>query len=398
MILVVSLLSAAGLSLVTLFAAWYFQKQFKETISRQQFTMVSAMAEEIDSKIRTAQTELLTVASTLTPVILNNPAQAQAFFDNRPDTAAMFDSGVFLFSPAGKLLAVAPLELQLIGKDYAFRDYLKETVKTGKPQISEPFFTTQISRHPIIMFTAPVFDDRGGLTGILAGSLDLMKDNFLGKLATVKIGSKGYFYLYNSARTMIVHPDRSRILKQDVPVGANRLFDLALQGFEGTDETVNSKGLHLLSTFKRLQTTHWIFAANYPQSEAYAPIYQVMWYLLALFVAMLLLSILITWGFMHHMTMPLLLFIDHVEQMTEREGPLEPIPVKSRDEIGTLAQAFNRMVAEVNRQKKAVLEQKEFSSNLLQVSAVPTFVLDNRHRVILWNKACEELTGKKATE
>jgi two-component system NtrC family sensor kinase len=169
MTLVVSLLAAAGLSLVTFSAAWYFEKQFKETISRQQFTMVSAMAEESDSKIRTAQTELLAAASTLTPLILNNPAQAQAFLDNRPDTTAMFDSGVFLFSPAGKLLAVAPLELQLVGKDYAFRDYLKETIQTGKPQISEPFFSTQISRHPIILFTAPVFDAGGELSGIGGG-------------------------------------------------------------------------------------------------------------------------------------------------------------------------------------------------------------------------------------
>lgn len=398
MTLVVSLLSAVGLSLVTFSAAWYFEKQFKDTISQQQFTMVSAMSEEIDSKIRTAQTELLAVASTLTPVILNDPAQAQWFLDNRPDTAAMFDSGVFLFSPQGTLLAVVPLELQMIGKNYAFRDYVKETVKTGKPQISEPFFSTQKSRHPIIMFTAPVFDAGGNLSGILAGSLDLMKDNFLGKLAKVKIGTKGYFYLYNTARTLIVHPDRSRILKQDVPVGVNRLFDLALTGFEGTGETVNTGGLHLLSTFKRLQTTNWIFAANYPQSEAYAPIYRVKWYLLALFSAMLFLSILIVWKFMDYLTTPLLLFTHHVEQITGREEQLEPIPVKSRDEIGTLANAFNRMAAEVIRQKKAVLAQKEFSTNLLEVSAVPTFVLDNQHRVIVWNKACEELTGLKAAE
>jgi PAS domain S-box-containing protein len=225
-----------------------------------------------------------------------------------------------------------------------------------------------------------------------------MKDNFLGKLATVKIGTNGYFYLYNSARTIIVHPDRNRILKQDVPVGANRLFDLALQGFEGTGETVNSRGLHLLSTFKRLQTTNWIFAANYPQSEAYAPIYRVKWYLLVLFSIMLLLSILIVRKFMHYLTAPLLLFTRHVEQITGREEQLEPIPVTVRDEIGTLVQAFNRLAAEVIRQKMAVLAQKDFSTNLLEVSAVPTFVLDNQHRVILWNKACEELTGLKATE
>jgi len=398
MSLVVSLLAAVGLSLVMFAAWWYFEKQFKETISRQQYTMVAAMAEEIDSKIRTAQTELITAASTLTPDILGNPGLAQRFLDNRPDTAAIFDSGVFLFSSAGTLLAATPLEVQLIGRDYAFRDYFRETVETGKPHISAPFFSTQKNGHPIIMFTVPVFDAKRGLIGILAGSLDLMKDNFLGKLATVTIGAKGYLYLYNTDRTIIVHPDRNRILRQDVPVGANRLFDLAIKGFEGTGETVNSKGLPLLSTFKRLQTTNWIFAANYPQSEAYAPINRVKWYLLGLFISMLSVAVLITRGFMRHLTAPLLQFIRHVEQITGSEDQLEPIQVRARDEIGILARAFNRMVAEVNRQKKAVIEQKEFSANLLQFSAVPTFVLDDQHRVIVWNRACEELTGARADD
>jgi nitrogen fixation/metabolism regulation signal transduction histidine kinase len=113
---------------------------------------------------------------------------------------------------------------------------------------------------------------------------------------------------------------------------------------------------------------------------------------------MLFLSVLIVWKFMNYLTAPLLLFTRHVEQITGREEQLEPIPVTVRDEIGTLVQAFNRLAAEVIRQKKAVLAQKEFSTNLLEVSAVPTFVLDRQHRVIVWNKACEELTGMKATE
>jgi PAS domain S-box-containing protein len=395
MSLVVTMLAVAGLSLVTFSASYYFEKQFKETISRQQFAMVSAMAEDIDSKIRIVQTELLSVASTLTQDILNNPGKAQRFLDSRPDTAAIFDS-VVLFSPHGKLLVITPFELQMIGKDYSFRDYFKETVKTGKPQISEPFFSMRKNGHPIIMFTAPVFDARGKLAGMLAGSLDLMKDNFLGKLVTVKIGKEGYLYLYNSDRMMIIHPDRTRILKQDVPIGANKLFDLAINGFEGSGETVNSRGVPHISTFKRLQTTNWILAANYPQAEAYAPIHKVKWYLLATLLALLLFTILIVWGFIGYLVKPLLMFISHLDKITANHIELEPIMIRTQDEIGILGQAFNRMVDEVSRQKQAFLEQQEFSSNLLQFSAVPTFVLDSRHRVIVWNLACEELTGVKA--
>src|ERR1035437_9320434 len=99
MTLVVSLLAAMGLLLVTLSTLWYFDKQFKDTISRNQFTMVSAMAEEIDSKVRTAQTLLLAVAGILPPDTFDNPESAQRALDNRPYAKALFDSGMFLFAP-----------------------------------------------------------------------------------------------------------------------------------------------------------------------------------------------------------------------------------------------------------------------------------------------------------
>ncbi|TAN42001.1 MAG: PAS domain S-box protein [Nitrospirae bacterium] len=41
---------------------------------------------------------------------------------------------------------------------------------------------------------------------------------------------------------------------------------------------------------------------------------------------------------------------------------------------------------------------KEFSENLIQNSAVATFVLDAQHTVLIWNRACEELTGYSASE
>ena len=46
----------------------------------------------------------------------------------------------------------------------------------------------------------------------------------------------------------------------------------------------------------------------------------------------------------------------------------------------------------------ALAEQREFSENLLQNSAVPCFVLDTSHRVLIWTRACEELTGLAASE
>ena len=48
--------------------------------------------------------------------------------------------------------------------------------------------------------------------------------------------------------------------------------------------------------------------------------------------------------------------------------------------------------------EKELTEQQGFVSNLIENSSVPTFVLDIHHRVMLWNRACEELTGFRADE
>ena len=43
-------------------------------------------------------------------------------------------------------------------------------------------------------------------------------------------------------------------------------------------------------------------------------------------------------------------------------------------------------------------EQKNFTEKLIQNSSVPTFVINSQHKVIAWNRACEILTGVKASE
>ncbi len=50
-------------------------------------------------------------------------------------------------------------------------------------------------------------------------------------------------------------------------------------------------------------------------------------------------------------------------------------------------------ITEQARMKESLQEQKWFAENLIENSAVATFVLDAQHKIVLWNKACEELTG-----
>lgn len=55
-------------------------------------------------------------------------------------------------------------------------------------------------------------------------------------------------------------------------------------------------------------------------------------------------------------------------------------------------------ITEYKQMEESLREQKRFSENIVENSAVATFVLDTRHTVMLWNKACEELTGIPASD
>jgi|GEM_PF-2435165 len=55
-------------------------------------------------------------------------------------------------------------------------------------------------------------------------------------------------------------------------------------------------------------------------------------------------------------------------------------------------------ITEQRHSELQLQEQKRFSENLIQNSAIATLVLDAEHKVVIWNKACEEMTGIPASE
>ena len=68
--------------------------------------------------------------------------------------------------------------------------------------------------------------------------------------------------------------------------------------------------------------------------------------------------------------------------------------VKLRRNIAELEQ----MDTERKYAEESIKEQERFTEELIENSAVATFVLNQQHKVILWNKACEELTGISASD
>ena len=398
MTLAVFLLVGFLMSVTAVTSVLYFEEKFKENISLQQSALLDSLASQIDERIFDFMVDLDNLADSITPGIVQNPDRAQRLLDAQKRQRHFFNNSLFLFSDTGTLLAANPRELNFIGKDFSFREYFRETVKTGRIHVSAPFASIQKQSHPIIMFSTPVYDAQNRIIAVLGGSIDLREQQYLRSLAAMKLGQKGFLSLYDSERTVLMHPDGARVLRRDPP-GANEMVDRALAGFTGTAESTTRAGLPVLRSVKRLKSTSWILAVSYPLGDAYAPLHTARDYFLAGSLAASLLSLFIVWPFMGYLTRPLLLFTQHLEHLPGiSEGAERLAPINSDDEIGQMAKTFNRMLSDLEQRESALKDQKEFAESMVLSSSLPTFVIDADHKVLFWNKACEELSGVKAAE
>lgn len=385
----------------------FYGAEYLASISAQQHALVSRVAVQLDQQLRFGREMITRTARRLPPELLADPQRLQEFLDNHLGDGAQifFDNGVFVFSPSGKLVAEWPFKPDRRGLDYSFRDYFRKTVASGQPLISDPYQSSQAHRHPAVNFTAPLFADDGRLAGVIAGSVDLLGENFLHGLSSITVGRSGYLYLFNRDRMMIVHPEASRTLKADVPQGVNQLFDAAIAGFDGTGETVNSRGITMLASFRHLSETNWILAANYPREEAFAPLIDARNRTLVVLVVLLFAGGLVIWLLSVRITTPLKRLTAAVRTADHATGPLQ-LGISGNGEVAVLADSFEALMTEISHQRALAAEQLRFLQTIIDTIPSPVYYQSPERRItgcnasfaLVVDRTVAEIVGKSLDE
>jgi len=387
-LLVVALMAGSAFLVIS-----HFHERFTANVGAQQYALLTEMTQDIDDFINDTRQTIVLAANSFPRYAIDNPVLARGKLAESAALHTLFDNGIFLVSPSGTVIAEYP-ELPDGGTDFLQREYFQKTVETAKPQISEPYISSQPHHHPAVVFSAPIFGNSGKVVAVLAGSIDLTKDNFLGEHARVRIGTTGYTYVFSTDRTIIMHPDLRRTLKRDEPPGVNRAFDKAIAGFDGTEETANADGLRTLTSVKHLQSINWILAANYPLSEAYAPVREATRYAIVAAVAGGILSVLVVWLVMKAFTAPLLALTRHISELPESGTAERNIRIRTHDEIAELAIAFNDMIRRLDSKQ----EELHKLSHAVEQSASLVVITDTNGAITYVNPKFCELTGYSAAE
>lgn len=365
-----------------------FETSFRETVAAQQYALITEIARDIEQSTRDTMHLINAKAEAFPSDAAADPYLARLLLENESDLLAIFDNGVSLFSPAGRMIAEYP-DTHRRGTGFSYRECFRKTIETAKPSVSSPYISLRPHHHPVVMFTAPVFDNDRKMVAVMAGSIDLTKDNFISEHARVKIGKTGYLYIFNGDRTIIMHPDKNWIMRRDVSQGGNRVLDKAISGFDGTEETVDSRGLRTLTSVRHLKMTGWILAANFPLAEAYAPIMEATRYSIISVVAGGLLSVLIVWLVMKFLTAPLIALTKRMKGVSEHEGAEQEFHAGSTDEIEDISIAFDAMMRRLGKKQ----EELRKLSMAVEQSASLVAITDANGDIEYVNPKFCEITG-----
>lgn len=327
-------------------------------LSDQQYTLVQRAAREIDSKFETGVSVLAGTAAFITEADMAQPARLREQFRQKPGLLAFFDD-LLVINPAGRIVMDHPEVAGRIGVDASDRDFFREVVKTHQTVISEPLLG-KTRGEPIVQVATPILtlDDR--LVGVLVGVIRLYRSSFLGRLGEERIGESGYFAILTRGPKPIyvVHPDHTRVLKERPAKGAAAVTN-AINGYEGSSESVSSNGVDTIYSSKLLKTVPWVIVAAAPKSEVLAPLEEARrrgWIITG--IAMVAL-IPIVWFIVWLLLGPLRHLSASMAGLREGEGHFVPIPVRRADEVGELTTRFNLLMHDRSVAEKAHADSEE---------------------------------------
>ncbi|MHC4180266.1 MAG: GAF domain-containing protein, partial [Planctomycetota bacterium] len=161
-------------------------------------------------------------------------------------------------------------------------------------------------------------------------------------MATIDIGDEGYIFVVDGSGRVAHGPDQSLI---DLDLSGEPWFAQMVEEAAG-QISYRFQGQRYLASFHYFEPWQWYVVATDPESEVYGAVNRLGSYVLILGVAGSLLIALVLMMLTRRVTAPLAALVQGAERVGR--GELDTtIPVRTRDEVGILAQSFNEMTEQL---------------------------------------------------
>lgn len=379
--------------LVTVAGFLLSRSELEQQARNQVETIATLIAGELDDKLALRLEALNHVAQSLT--MSGDVLEARAKILVRRQTALehLFDA-VYLMDENGLVIAEHPEDYRQAGLDVSAREYFRRVNSTLTPVISEPYISNYQEK-PAIMVAAPIFDHRQRFIGVIGGAIALDGNNFLDQFINIRIGTTGYLGVATRSGFVVVNQQDDEAM---APVKvANPLLRDAMEGFEGTLDTVDRSGEKTIMSIQQLTQVPWFVSASWPAREALAPITRTVdafvWILL---LVILLIAPLALWRFRRLMAPLKTLGM----QIQERHFGMrsDPVDVSGGKEIRRVAEIFNTVTDERDEILVSLAEREAFFRSLTQSAPIGIVQTDVLGRIEFANPAFEAIIDRASED
>lgn len=216
-----------------------------------------------------------------------------------------------------------------------YEQFVSPAARSGRTAFSAVYRTR--GGEVAVAINAPIL--RGPrLLGVLTAGI-LLDKHSMGGIEAIRIGRSGYAYIIDEKGSIIVHPQKERLLKS----AAGRIpVEEFIQRREGVIEFVNNEGIPVLAAFAPVKEAAWRVVVRQPTEESYSHAEKLRYFLLAVFLGSLLCAAAVGAVLAWQISRPMDALARGVREVAE--GRLDTrIPVTTGDEVGDLARTFNEM-------------------------------------------------------
>jgi two-component system, NtrC family, sensor kinase len=336
--LVVAALVTSGLT-----ELYFSYQDSKRALSRVQSEKASSVAESIDQFATQIVDQLGEVARP--PVQTGADAMEQRELDylrllaRRPEIRQIS----YLDRSGRERWRVSPIEPSVEGGiDYSQRPAFRRARLLGR-YFGDVTFLRESQPHMVIS-VAEAGSGHGVVLALI--SLGTVRD----VIARTRVGSAGYGYAVDARGRLVAHPDQNLLFRR-TSFSSLPQVRAALEGVAQPEETSatigrDPEGRKVLSAFQTVDLLGWRVFVEEPLSEAYQPLYSAIKRTAFLLVVFLVLAIGTSVVLARRMARP----IETIQTAAANigAGALDQrIEVASNDELGALAEEFNRMAAQL---------------------------------------------------
>ncbi len=368
----------ASLWSLSLYASRELRNDMQRLLSEQQFSTIALLAENINVEMANRLQTLEKVAKDITPAMLGQPSSLQAYLAERLLLQAPFGDGIFVTRQDGTAVAELPRAAGFVGVNYKDRDYMVAALNSGLSTIGRPVIG-KVTHAPIVAMSVPVFDPQGKVIGAITGLINLGGPNFLDTMTQGRYGKTGgYLIVAPQYRLIVTATDKSRVMEVLPLPGVNPQLDRFVKGFEGSDIFTNPQGLEVLASAKSISVAGWYAAATLPTAEAFTPILDMQQRMLNATLILTLLAGLLVWWMLRLQLSPMMDVAKKLAGVSEKDHPLQALPLAKQDEIGDLIKGFNHLLETLAYREEVLRETKRFLKESQSMAGLGSYVLDVR--------------------